>query len=102
MDGSVTLGRPRCQRSKARGDEAACGRREADAALEAAGWIVVRIWGFEVRRDLESVVAGVIEALRGRAAGGRASVAASPLIYVTGSSLCGLSTRATAARIRSC
>jgi DNA mismatch endonuclease (patch repair protein) len=44
--------------------------RAADAALAAAGWIVVRAWDFEVRGDLDSVVARVIEALTRRARGG--------------------------------
>lgn len=43
--------------------------READAALEAAGWIVVRAWDFEVRRNLPSVVERVTDALREHASG---------------------------------
>lgn len=43
--------------------------RAADAALEAAGWAVVRVWDFEVRRDLASVVARVVSTLSLRATG---------------------------------
>lgn len=43
--------------------------READTALQAAGWTVVRAWDFEVRRDLPAVIDRVIDALRERAAG---------------------------------
>lgn len=40
--------------------------READAALRATGWKVVRIWDFEVRRDLAGATARVTDALRER------------------------------------
>src|SRR4051794_27457591 len=43
--------------------------RAADAALAAAGWIVVRVWDFEVRRDLTAVIERVVAALRDRAGG---------------------------------
>lgn len=43
--------------------------RNTDAALEAAGWTVVRAWDFEVRRDLASVVERVTHALRDRPPG---------------------------------
>jgi len=43
--------------------------QEADAALQAAGWTVVRAWDFEVRRDLPAVVERVTDALRERASG---------------------------------
>lgn len=41
----------------------------ANAALEAAGWKVIRVWDFEVRRDLTAVVARVVSELRPRATG---------------------------------
>jgi DNA mismatch endonuclease (patch repair protein) len=37
--------------------------RETDAALHAAGWTVLRIWDFEVRRDLPAVLDRVLSAL---------------------------------------
>ena len=43
--------------------------RAADAALEAAGWKVIRVWDFEVRRDLAGVLALVVAALRDRVDG---------------------------------
>jgi len=43
--------------------------RAANAALEAAGWKVIRVWDFEVRRDLTGVLARVIAALRDRVDG---------------------------------
>jgi DNA mismatch endonuclease (patch repair protein) len=43
--------------------------RVADAALEQAGWTVIRVWDFEVRRDLHAVVERVLTALRDRAQG---------------------------------
>lgn len=33
--------------------------RRVDSALEAAGWRVLRIWDFEIRKDLDGVVAKV-------------------------------------------
>ncbi len=41
--------------------------RQADAALEASGWSIVRVWDFEVARELTAVVKRVTEALRERA-----------------------------------
>lgn len=41
----------------------------ADAALAQAGWTVIRVWDFEVRRDLPGVLDRVLAALRGRAQG---------------------------------
>lgn len=41
--------------------------RAADAALESRGWIVVRVWDFELAHDLEAVVERVTGALRERA-----------------------------------
>jgi DNA mismatch endonuclease, patch repair protein len=43
--------------------------READVALRDAGWTVIRIWDFEVRRDLAAVVDRVVSALSARADG---------------------------------
>jgi DNA mismatch endonuclease (patch repair protein) len=43
--------------------------REVAIGLEADGWLVVRTWDFEIRRDLSSLVARVLEALAGRVAG---------------------------------
>jgi DNA mismatch endonuclease, patch repair protein len=43
--------------------------READAALEASGWTVIRVWDFEVRRDLGGVVNRVISHLADRGDG---------------------------------
>lgn len=43
--------------------------RKADAALEADGWIVIRVWDFEVRRDLSGVVDRVTSSLACRATG---------------------------------
>jgi DNA mismatch endonuclease (patch repair protein) len=38
--------------------------RAVDAALEDLGWSVVRVWDFEVKRDLSSVVAKIRAVLR--------------------------------------
>lgn len=44
--------------------------RAVDAELEELGWAVVRVWDFEVKRDLSGVVARVEAALDlGRGAG---------------------------------
>lgn len=43
--------------------------REVVRGLEADGWLVVRAWDFEIRRDLSAVVTRVLEALAGRAVG---------------------------------
>lgn len=43
--------------------------REVDAKLQASGWRVLRVWDFEVRRDVEGVVDRVREVLRDRATG---------------------------------
>jgi DNA mismatch endonuclease, patch repair protein len=40
--------------------------REVDAKLSSAGWVVIRVWDFEVRRDLERVVVQISDALRDR------------------------------------
>jgi DNA mismatch endonuclease, patch repair protein len=44
--------------------------RENDRALRGAGWIVMRVWDFEVARELDVVVGRLAAALRGRADGG--------------------------------
>lgn len=43
--------------------------RENDRALRSTGWIVLRVWDFEVARELETVLARVAGALRERAHG---------------------------------
>lgn len=43
--------------------------RNADAALQAAGWTVIRVWDFEVRHDLPSVLDRVVSALASRVRG---------------------------------
>ena len=43
--------------------------RQVDAVLEDAGWTVVRVWDFEIRRDMLGVVGRVVEALSERADG---------------------------------
>jgi DNA mismatch endonuclease (patch repair protein) len=43
--------------------------RENDRALRSTGWIVLRVWDFEVARELEAVLARVADALRERAHG---------------------------------
>lgn len=43
--------------------------RQADDALRAAGWTVVRAWDFEIRRDLPAVVEHIKDVLRQRASG---------------------------------
>jgi DNA mismatch endonuclease, patch repair protein len=43
--------------------------RAADAALQAAGWKVIRVWDFEVRRDLAGVLAQVVAGLSDRVDG---------------------------------
>lgn len=40
--------------------------RAVDAQLESSGWTVVRVWDFEVKRDLDAVVEKVQAALAGR------------------------------------
>lgn len=42
---------------------------ENDKALRRAGWTVVRVWDFEVARELPMVVGRIADALRERAAG---------------------------------
>jgi DNA mismatch endonuclease (patch repair protein) len=37
--------------------------READAALKRLGWMVIRLWDFEIRRDLDRCVATIEAAL---------------------------------------
>jgi DNA mismatch endonuclease, patch repair protein len=46
--------------------------RAADEALEADGWTVIRVWDFEVRRDLAGVIARVVSEL-GEHVDGRAA-----------------------------
>jgi DNA mismatch endonuclease, patch repair protein len=43
--------------------------READAALRAAGWTVIRVWDFEIRQDLSAIVARVVSTLASRTSG---------------------------------
>lgn len=43
--------------------------RKADAALQAAGWTVIRIWDFEIHRDLAAAVDRVVSTLAARATG---------------------------------
>jgi DNA mismatch endonuclease, patch repair protein len=38
--------------------------READAALHAMGWTVIRLWDFDVRRDPDACLERIEEALR--------------------------------------
>jgi DNA mismatch endonuclease (patch repair protein) len=38
--------------------------READRALEEMGWVVIRLWDFEVRKDLEHSVERIKNALQ--------------------------------------
>lgn len=40
--------------------------RRVDAELESSGWIVLRVWDFETKKDLESVVDRVRATLRSR------------------------------------
>jgi len=42
--------------------------RRVEAQLADQGWTVLRVWDFEVRRDLETVVERVVEALAARLA----------------------------------
>lgn len=41
--------------------------RTVDAELQAAGWLVIRIWDFEIKGDLDASVARVQSALASRA-----------------------------------
>jgi DNA mismatch endonuclease (patch repair protein) len=41
--------------------------RENDRALKAEGWLVLRVWDFEVARELPDVVSRVVDLLRKRA-----------------------------------
>jgi DNA mismatch endonuclease, patch repair protein len=43
--------------------------RETDAALHAAGWTVLRVWDFEVGRDVDAIVARIVSVLAKRASG---------------------------------
>jgi DNA mismatch endonuclease (patch repair protein) len=47
--------------------------RQIDVALRSAGWVVVRIWDFEVRRELPRAVERVCDAIRDTAPTGSAS-----------------------------
>jgi DNA mismatch endonuclease, patch repair protein len=38
--------------------------RKADSALEAAGWTVIRIWDFEIKKDLDAALSRTLSALR--------------------------------------
>jgi DNA mismatch endonuclease, patch repair protein len=40
--------------------------RRVDAALRAAGWLVIRVWDFEVKRDRPEVLERILRALRSR------------------------------------
>lgn len=40
--------------------------RQVDSALQEAGWSVLRIWDFEIRKDLPSVLDHIVELLRSR------------------------------------
>jgi DNA mismatch endonuclease, patch repair protein len=40
--------------------------RQANATLQAAGWIVLRFWDFEVEQDIDACVGSVTEALQTR------------------------------------
>ena len=40
--------------------------RHANAALQSAGWQVLRFWDFEVEQDLEGCLDRVLSALKGR------------------------------------
>jgi DNA mismatch endonuclease (patch repair protein) len=40
--------------------------RQADAALRAMGWMVIRLWDFEVRKDIEGCIGRIEEALASR------------------------------------
>jgi DNA mismatch endonuclease, patch repair protein len=40
--------------------------RRVDEELERSGWIVLRFWDFEVRKDLDGVVGRVLASLRSR------------------------------------
>lgn len=42
---------------------------EADSALAAGGWTVIRVWDFEIRRNLDGVLERVISALASRVSG---------------------------------
>jgi DNA mismatch endonuclease, patch repair protein len=77
VDGSFWHGHPsrhKPGRSGAYWDEKIAGNvardREADAALRAIGWTVIRVWDFEIRRNPEAVVDCVVSALAERANGG--------------------------------
>lgn len=43
--------------------------RQIDAALQAAGWVAIRVWDFEIRRDVATVVNRVVSALAARVTG---------------------------------
>lgn len=76
VDGAFWHGHPsryKVGRSGAYWDDKIAGNikrdREVVRGLEAGGWVVVRVWDFEIRRDLSGVVTRVLAALAGRAAG---------------------------------
>jgi DNA mismatch endonuclease (patch repair protein) len=71
VDGAFWHGHPsrhKPGRSGAYWDEKIAGNverdRRVDAELEADGWMVLRVWDFEVRKELPRVVAGVEALLR--------------------------------------
>jgi DNA mismatch endonuclease (patch repair protein) len=40
--------------------------RRVDTALQAAGWLVIRVWDFEVKRNLPDVLDLILRSLRSR------------------------------------
>lgn len=40
--------------------------RRVDANLDAAGWLVIRVWDFEIKRDLPEVLEHILQSLRSR------------------------------------
>jgi DNA mismatch endonuclease (patch repair protein) len=73
VDGAFWHGHPSRHRPGRSGrywDEKIAGNiardRRVDAQLSAAGWTVLRVWDFEVRRDLPGTIARVVAALRAK------------------------------------
>lgn len=73
VDGAFWHGHPSRHRPGRSGrywDEKIAGNvardRRVDTQLSAAGWTVLRIWDFEVRRDLPGTIARVVVTLRAR------------------------------------
>jgi DNA mismatch endonuclease (patch repair protein) len=80
VDGAFWHGHPSRHRPGRSGrywDEKIAGNvardRRVDAELRESGWNVVRIWDFEVKRDVDAAAARVLTALRERVAPGRES-----------------------------